>query len=167
MASENIETSRLEYEISCSVCCGIFKNPVLLSCSHSFCKECLQEVWNKSAKRECPLCRRKSSKDLPPLNLALKQVCELILKEKTRIGVTSEALCSLHGENLKLYCKQDDQAICVDCIGSGQHQNHDVCRFIAVVQERKVGHADRKPMPPFTNMLQMGFYTWGLVIIVP
>ncbi|KAL2084083.1 hypothetical protein ACEWY4_019601 [Coilia grayii] len=137
MALENIEPSRLEYEISCSVCCGIFKNPVLLSCSHSFCKECLQEVWRKTARRECPLCRRKSSKDFPPLNLTLKQVCELFLKSKEQIGVATKALCSLHGENLKLYCKQDDQPVCVDCIGSGQHQNHDIRRFTAVVQERK------------------------------
>ncbi|XP_048116954.1 E3 ubiquitin-protein ligase TRIM39-like [Alosa alosa] len=136
MASESIETSRLEDEISCSICYGIYKNPVLLSCSHSFCKECVQELWSKTATQECPLCRRKSSKEFPPLNLALKQVCELILKGKAQIGV-SKALCPLHGENLKLYCKQDDQAVCVDCIGSGQHQNHDVCRFNAVVEERK------------------------------
>ncbi|XP_062394557.1 E3 ubiquitin-protein ligase TRIM39-like [Sardina pilchardus] len=136
MASGNIETSWLEDEISCSICYGIYKNPVLLSCSHSFCKGCVQELWNKTATHECPLCRRKSSKDSPPLNLALKQVCELILKGKAQIGV-SKVLCPLHGENLKLYCKQDDQAVCVDCIGSGQHQNHDVCRFNAVVEERK------------------------------
>uniref|UniRef100_A0A671QLE1 RING-type domain-containing protein n=1 Tax=Sinocyclocheilus anshuiensis TaxID=1608454 RepID=A0A671QLE1_9TELE len=32
-------------ELSCPVCCEIFKDPVLLSCSHSFCQECLQQFW--------------------------------------------------------------------------------------------------------------------------
>ncbi|XDV36790.1 hypothetical protein PO909_006512 [Leuciscus waleckii] len=32
-------------ELSCPVCCDIFKTPVILSCSHSICKECLQQFW--------------------------------------------------------------------------------------------------------------------------
>uniref|UniRef100_A0A672MEK7 RING-type domain-containing protein n=1 Tax=Sinocyclocheilus grahami TaxID=75366 RepID=A0A672MEK7_SINGR len=41
MASLNVSVE----ELSCPVCCEIFKAPVLLSCSHSVCKECLQREF--------------------------------------------------------------------------------------------------------------------------
>uniref|UniRef100_A0A8C6TV85 RING-type domain-containing protein n=1 Tax=Neogobius melanostomus TaxID=47308 RepID=A0A8C6TV85_9GOBI len=37
--------SVLEDELSCPVCCEIFKDPVVLKCSHSFCSSCLLEFW--------------------------------------------------------------------------------------------------------------------------
>uniref|UniRef100_A0AAQ5X1Z4 RING-type domain-containing protein n=1 Tax=Amphiprion ocellaris TaxID=80972 RepID=A0AAQ5X1Z4_AMPOC len=36
--------SRLEEDLCCPVCHDIFKDPVMLSCSHSFCRVCLQ-IW--------------------------------------------------------------------------------------------------------------------------
>uniref|UniRef100_A0A671L503 RING-type domain-containing protein n=1 Tax=Sinocyclocheilus anshuiensis TaxID=1608454 RepID=A0A671L503_9TELE len=47
--------SKLVEELSCPVCCEIFKHPVLLSCSHSFCKECLQQFWRTKKTQECPV----------------------------------------------------------------------------------------------------------------
>uniref|UniRef100_A0A673JC88 RING-type E3 ubiquitin transferase n=1 Tax=Sinocyclocheilus rhinocerous TaxID=307959 RepID=A0A673JC88_9TELE len=58
-----------EEELSCPVCHEIFKAPVLLSCSHSVCKECLQQFWRTKKTQECPVCRRRSSKENPPLYL--------------------------------------------------------------------------------------------------
>uniref|UniRef100_A0A673KKY9 RING-type domain-containing protein n=1 Tax=Sinocyclocheilus rhinocerous TaxID=307959 RepID=A0A673KKY9_9TELE len=55
---------------SCPVCHEIFKSPVVLSCSHSVCKVCLQQFWRTRKTQECPVCRR-SSKDHPPVSLAL------------------------------------------------------------------------------------------------
>ncbi|KAJ4943557.1 hypothetical protein JOQ06_006057 [Pogonophryne albipinna] len=46
--------SRLEEDLCCSVCHDIFKDPVVLSCSHSFCRACLQSWWTEKV-TECPL----------------------------------------------------------------------------------------------------------------
>lgn len=42
---------------SCSICLGIFNNPVVTSCGHRFCWDCLNE-WYLSNKHECPQCRK-------------------------------------------------------------------------------------------------------------
>ncbi|KAF4095525.1 hypothetical protein G5714_023128 [Onychostoma macrolepis] len=112
-------------ELSCPVCCEIFKAPVLLSCSHSFCKECLHQFWRTKDTQECPVCRRRSSKLEPSVNLVLQNLCELFLKQRNESrSLRSEKICSLHGEKLKLFCLEDKQPVCVECVTSQQHINH-------------------------------------------
>ncbi|XP_071772451.2 E3 ubiquitin-protein ligase TRIM39-like [Centroberyx gerrardi] len=117
--------STSEEDFSCSVCCDIFKDPVVLSCSHSFCKACLRRWWTKKQIHECPLCKRRSSKSEPPRNLALKNLCEaFLLKRDQRASAGSELLCSLHSEKLKLFCLDHQQTVCVVCLHSKTHTNH-------------------------------------------
>ncbi|KAG7488444.1 hypothetical protein MATL_G00032910 [Megalops atlanticus] len=114
-----------EEDFCCSVCCDIFRDPVLLECSHSFCEACLQRHWAQAVSRECPVCRRKSSMELPPRNLALKNLCEAFSKQRIqRAAAGSEALCTLHGEKLKLFCLEDEEPICLVCQTSEKHENH-------------------------------------------
>ncbi|ROJ30520.1 Nuclear factor 7, ovary [Anabarilius grahami] len=105
-------------ELSCPVCCEIFKVPVLLSCSHSICKECLQQFWKTKKSQECPVCRRRSSKQDPLVNLALKNLCDSLIKEG------NEEICSSHSEKLKLFCLEDKQPVCLVCRDSEKHANH-------------------------------------------
>ncbi|KAJ4934900.1 hypothetical protein JOQ06_007681, partial [Pogonophryne albipinna] len=50
--------------------------------NHSFCKACLQNWWDGKEVKECPVCKRKSSRGEPPCNLALKNLCETFLLER-------------------------------------------------------------------------------------
>uniref|UniRef100_A0A3B4YG23 RING-type domain-containing protein n=1 Tax=Seriola lalandi dorsalis TaxID=1841481 RepID=A0A3B4YG23_SERLL len=90
-----------EEDLCCPVCHEVFRDPVVLSCSHSFCKDCLQSWWREKPDRPCPVCKR-TSKYEPPCNLVLKNLCEAFLQEREQRS--SEALCSLHSEKLKLFC---------------------------------------------------------------
>ncbi|KAJ8357769.1 hypothetical protein SKAU_G00205630 [Synaphobranchus kaupii] len=118
-------SSLLEEELSCPVCTDIFRDPVVLRCSHSFCKACLQQCWEQKECRECPVCRRRSSMDHPPLNLSLRNTCEAFLKERSqRAKAGSEVLCSLHSEKLKLFCLVDQIPVCFVCQTSEKHENH-------------------------------------------
>ncbi|XP_064197525.1 E3 ubiquitin-protein ligase TRIM35-like [Anguilla rostrata] len=117
-------SSLMEEELSCPVCSEIFRDPVVLICSHSFCKACLQQYWEQKGCRECPVCRKRFKQE-PPRNLSLGNACEAFLKERSqRAKAGSEVLCSLHSEKLKLFCLVDQIPVCVICQTSKKHENH-------------------------------------------
>ncbi|XP_062271600.1 zinc-binding protein A33-like [Scomber scombrus] len=114
--------SRSEEDLCCPVCHEVFRDPVVLSCSHSFCKDCLKSWWRQKPTRECPVCKNRSSKDEPPVSLVIKNLCESFLQDRDQRA--SEALCSLHSEKLKLFCLDHQQPVCVVCRDSEKHTNH-------------------------------------------
>ncbi|KAM4749943.1 E3 ubiquitin-protein ligase TRIM35-like [Anableps anableps] len=114
--------SRSEEHLCCPVCQDVIKDPVLLSCSHSFCKECLKDWWRQEPARECPVCKRRSSRPEPPSNLVLKNLCESFLEQRDQRA--SEDLCSRHSEKLKLFCLDHQQPVCLICRDSRRHTNH-------------------------------------------
>uniref|UniRef100_A0A3B3SE50 Tripartite motif containing 35-12 n=1 Tax=Paramormyrops kingsleyae TaxID=1676925 RepID=A0A3B3SE50_9TELE len=110
-------------ELCCAVCSDFFKDPVVLKCSHSFCRVCLQKCWEGKSSQECPLCRRKSSVTDPPVNIVLRNIVESYLQQRSVRDVT-ESRCSLHGEKLLLFCKNDLEPICVVCQTARKHRDH-------------------------------------------
>ncbi|XP_060784644.1 E3 ubiquitin-protein ligase TRIM35-like [Neoarius graeffei] len=127
-----------EEDLSCPVCCEIFKDPVVLHCSHSVCKVCLQQFWELKGSRDCPVCRRKSSVSEPPISLALKNLCETFFQERSqRSSSGSETVCSLHSEKLKLFCLDDQQPVCVVCQTARKHTNHKFCPINEAVTDCK------------------------------
>uniref|UniRef100_A0A3B3ZW40 Tripartite motif containing 35-28 n=1 Tax=Periophthalmus magnuspinnatus TaxID=409849 RepID=A0A3B3ZW40_9GOBI len=118
-----------EYDLSCRICYRVFRGPVLLSCSHSFCRECLKTWWEEKPFRPCPICNRRSSREDPPQNLALKNLC--LDFEKSSIVV-----CSKHSEKLKLYCFNHQQPVCLVCRDFFQNQSN-VNNKTALVRMRK------------------------------
>ncbi|XP_058873554.1 zinc-binding protein A33-like isoform X2 [Acipenser ruthenus] len=132
-------TSPLEAELSCAVCCEIFKDPVTLHCNHSFCKACLDLCWKEKRARECPICRRRSSVEDLPLNFALRNIVESFLKERSQNPpAPTGILCSLHDEKLKLFCVDDKEAVCLVCQTSKKHENHK----LRPVQEAAQGYKE-------------------------
>lgn len=121
-----------EEDLTCPICCEIFDDPVLLPCSHSFCRSCLKHCWDTGL-HECPVCRKKVSKSGAPSNLALKNVCEAVLQVKKE-----KLNCDLHGEKLKLFCVNDKEPICVVCQTSKSHKTHDCLPIEEAIEERKV-----------------------------
>ncbi|XP_061703277.1 tripartite motif-containing protein 5 isoform X1 [Syngnathoides biaculeatus] len=113
-----------EEDLTCPVCHEIFSDPVVLSCSHSFCRRCQERCWD-SGLRECPVCRKKSSKSARFPNLALKNICEAVVQARRDTEAAEDRLmCPLHGERFKLFCLRDKEPICVVCRCSKAHKDH-------------------------------------------
>uniref|UniRef100_A0A8C6SMB1 Zinc-binding protein A33-like n=1 Tax=Neogobius melanostomus TaxID=47308 RepID=A0A8C6SMB1_9GOBI len=124
--------SRLEQDLSCPICCELFRDPVVLTCSHSFCKVCLENWWEDKPLKTCPVCKRRSSKNHPPMNLALKNLVETFTEEKGQTAPAAEQTspspqqpeCSLHSEKLRLFCLDHQELICLVCRDSRTHKDH-------------------------------------------
>lgn len=112
-------------DLTCPVCRLIFTDPMVLPCSHSFCRECLQNSLHHG-RSCCPLCRETFTKDQETVNRALSEVCETFKKHphfwKTK-KADNENCCNLHMKPLLLYCEKDEEPLCVDCVSlHGSHR---------------------------------------------
>jgi hypothetical protein len=43
--------------LKCPICIDDFKHPIILPCGHSYCKQCITEVFQNPARKRCPLCQ--------------------------------------------------------------------------------------------------------------
>ncbi|XP_041961073.1 nuclear factor 7, ovary-like isoform X2 [Alosa sapidissima] len=136
----------LEDELSCPVCRELFSDPLLLCCGHSFCRSCLEESWRERGreKRRCPLCRHQNqnSRDFVAPNLALKNLCEAFMLQVNRehqlLGPRSrsQGVCPEHSQRLQLYCQDDEQLVCVECV-SQLHHSHTFSSVSKAADQRR------------------------------
>ncbi|XP_076746593.1 nuclear factor 7, brain-like [Maylandia zebra] len=133
----------LENYLSCHVCSETFRDPVSLSCNHSFCSSCLQKFWEQTKNKNCPICKRKSSKDRPFVNFTLKELADSVSgRNKSGSSETEKGekkltvVCSKHEEVPKLFCVDEQRAVCPVCDFS-LHQSHKVVPVEEAVSDLK------------------------------
>ncbi|XP_014816070.1 PREDICTED: zinc finger protein RFP-like isoform X5 [Calidris pugnax] len=131
----------LQDEACCSICLGIFQDPVSIHCGHSFCWSCITRTWEGlTTNFSCPQCRDMvSQKSLRP-NRKLANVIEAAKSSNIkwdREVEGGETLCEKHQEPLKLFCQDDKRLICVVCDRSEVHQYHSVVPVDEAAQECK------------------------------
>uniref|UniRef100_G3PN11 Tripartite motif containing 35-12 n=1 Tax=Gasterosteus aculeatus TaxID=69293 RepID=G3PN11_GASAC len=107
--------------LSCHVCSETFRDPVSLSCSHSFCSSCLQRFWEQAGNKNCPICKSKSSTDEPATE-----------PEKEKV----EVVCEEHPEVPYWFCEDEQKAVCPVCEFS-LHQSHKVVPLEQAVRNLK------------------------------
>ncbi|XP_074423757.1 E3 ubiquitin-protein ligase TRIM39-like isoform X3 [Larus michahellis] len=135
-------TESLQSETSCSICLGYFQDPVSIHCGHNFCRACITRCWEGlEAHFSCPQCRQTAlQKSLRP-SRELAKIAEiarqLSLGGRGGGGGGGENVCRQHQEVLKLFCKEDQQPICVVCDRSQAHRFHAVVPVEEAAQEYK------------------------------
>ena len=52
--------NKITQQLECAICWDKFKEPKVLSCQHTFCRECLEELVIEAGTcvTKCPVCRR-------------------------------------------------------------------------------------------------------------
>lgn len=53
-----------EDDLGCIICQGLLAWPVTLPCGHSFCRDCLKDLWGAGRHWSCPTCREGSAQQL-------------------------------------------------------------------------------------------------------
>lgn len=65
MAAPAVATSSkgsLREDLTCAICCDLFREPVMLACMHHFCKPCISRYWRGTqGPVSCPQCRKEFS----------------------------------------------------------------------------------------------------------
>ncbi|XP_071382336.1 tripartite motif containing 105 isoform X2 [Centroberyx affinis] len=52
----------LREDLTCAICCDLFREPVMLACMHHFCKSCISRYWRGvQGPVTCPQCRKEFS----------------------------------------------------------------------------------------------------------
>uniref|UniRef100_A0A8C0FQW0 Uncharacterized protein n=1 Tax=Bubo bubo TaxID=30461 RepID=A0A8C0FQW0_BUBBB len=135
----------LHSEASCSICLGYFQEPVSIHCGHNFCQACIARCWEGlEAPFSCPQCRQTALQKSFRPSRELANIAEIARQLSRRGGRGGgggrggeETLCRQHQEALKLFCKEDQQPICVVCDRSQAHRSHAVVPVEEAAQEYK------------------------------
>ncbi|XP_044053268.1 nuclear factor 7, brain-like [Siniperca chuatsi] len=133
----------LESFLNCHVCSETFRDPVSLSYNHRFCSSCLHKFWEQAKNKNCPICKRKSSKDKLIVDFALKELADSFA-ERQKAGSSEtekgekkvKVVCSKHQEEPKLFCEDEQRAVCPVCEFS-LHQSHKVVPIEQAVSDLK------------------------------
>ncbi|XP_053181444.1 E3 ubiquitin-protein ligase TRIM35-like [Scomber japonicus] len=147
------ERAVFERFLSCHVCSETFRDPVSLSCSHKFCSSCLQKFWEQAKNKNCPICKRKSSKDHLHVDCSLKELADSFAGRQTAGSSETEkgekkveVVCSKHQEEPKLFCKDEQRAVCPSCDFPHQKDHNVVPVEQAVSDLKDQLKSDLKPL---------------------
>uniref|UniRef100_A0A670Z3N3 Uncharacterized protein n=1 Tax=Pseudonaja textilis TaxID=8673 RepID=A0A670Z3N3_PSETE len=128
----------LKQEATCPLCLDFFKQPMSLSCGHSFCRDCLALL---GAEASCPQCRAKVEPSGACPSWVLANVVCLVKKLQLPEGAQEESsgqqLCQEHRQPLQIFCSSEKSLLCPGCLG--KHQGHPLLSLPEAAQEYKVG----------------------------
>ncbi|KAM6408453.1 E3 ubiquitin/ISG15 ligase TRIM25-like, partial [Rhynochetos jubatus] len=79
----------LEDELSCPICLCLYRDPVSLSCGHSFCKQCIQKALGAQQQSKAPYCCPMCKLQLGPI-LELQKNFQLCSIVETFVASTSK-----------------------------------------------------------------------------
>ncbi|XP_037646677.1 tripartite motif-containing 13 [Sebastes umbrosus] len=135
---------QLEEELTCPICCGLFDDPRVLLCSHSFCKKCLEGLLEGCrgpsfrTPLKCPTCRKESPHN-GAHNLQINYSLRGIVEKYSKIRVMPKmSVCKQHRDQpLNIFCATDLNLICGFCATTDEHRGHEFCSLEEAYEREK------------------------------
>ncbi len=125
MADASIPWSREEF--NCSICLDLLKDPVALTCGHSYCMSCITDCWDQDDQKRvysCPQCRQTfTPRPVLGKNTMLAEVLEKL--KTTKLQAARPAQCYSGDVECDVCTGVKNKAVksCLVCLNS-YCQNH-------------------------------------------
>ncbi|XP_030847346.1 E3 ubiquitin-protein ligase TRIM32-like [Strongylocentrotus purpuratus] len=110
----------VDKNLECPVCLSFFKDPKILTCSHTFCKGCLETVIESHRKLLCPTCREETSVPggdvgrLQP-NITVRSLVEDV-ETQGHSNFNQEDKCKKHPNQYEdCFCLNCKKYVCCKC----------------------------------------------------
>ncbi|XP_040819980.1 tripartite motif-containing protein 64-like [Ochotona curzoniae] len=112
--------------VTCSICCQYFLDPVTMECGHSFCRPCIYLSWEEgSSPLCCPECRQKSEKTNFKTNIRLQKLATAARMDRMRQVPSSHGqVCGAHSDATGLLGDLDENLCCESASESSKANGH-------------------------------------------
>nr|XP_003479694.1 putative tripartite motif-containing protein 75 [Cavia porcellus] len=119
---------RLQAETKCPVCLDDLNDPVTIECGHNFCRACIRQSWaDLQEKFPCPVCRFECEECYYRSNAQLGrmvQIARQLSTSRKRRRPEKTNVCEKHGQVLTLFCEEDLEVLCPECMQPPDHSGH-------------------------------------------
>lgn len=140
---------RLREEARCPVCLDLLQDPVSVDCGHSFCLRCISEFCDRADGERgglfaCPQCRGPFRREGFRPN---RQLASLVdgLRQLGPGASPAGPQCARHGQELSLFCEEDQAALCWACDAGPEHRGHRTAPLQEAAQRHQVSCARGAP----------------------
>ncbi len=107
------EEDEINEKYLCSICQNLYVNPkIIVTCQHSFCSKCIDDLTKNEKSPSCPLCRKRFlSKNIQSNNDLIKEISsqKITCKCKKVIALSMyeehTSICPSFNSNLKTHIK--------------------------------------------------------------
>ncbi|XP_072331575.1 E3 ubiquitin-protein ligase TRIM39-like isoform X2 [Scyliorhinus torazame] len=131
------ELEKMQQESTCSICLAFYREPVSVECGHVFCRACILQHWQREpgGTAACPQCGGGPLASGTPLRdnpfaasvvASVRRLVQEVRRPAEGQGGGLLPWCPEHDERLKLFCQDDQRAICLICAMSIAHQHHTI-----------------------------------------
>lgn len=141
----------MEQIFECGICFKAYnhndKKPISLPCGHSFCFECLKQLY-KHQMIKCPydkIAHHNIPENLPvnyqvltALPMGVSSAAAADASDPNSAKNPSIRYCDIHpSKKVKFYCKNDRSMFCSKCILKHTEMKHDVIQISPKIEEMK------------------------------
>ncbi|XP_057624678.1 tripartite motif-containing protein 43B-like [Chionomys nivalis] len=125
-------------ELTCFNCMSYRTDPVTISCTHSFCRDCLHLSWEDSQiPVQCPMCREPSQQKDFRTSIVLKKLVSITRQASfMKYLISEENKCVTHKETKGIFCMENSIYLCRLCSDSHDHKGHRHCPIEAAAEDQ-------------------------------